>query len=372
MGWTYNTRDPDAPTTGPLITGVASALTILSLITICLRTYVRAFLIRAFGIAGFAIITIVQTKWGLGLQHIQDLPAEDVYNFGLLQYMGAPFYITSILGFKLALLCSYLRFVPIGAYRYTIFAIITACIIFHLSFLLVQVNLCQPARKQWDPAVTWGSCIPGVPFYTSMASITIVFDVTVMLLPFPVLVKSRIQTRKKLILLGLFGLGLFITIIQIIRIQTVKQLSNYIDSAPLILWSAVENNLGIIVANVPTLAPLVKYYNERSSRGAGSNSRPTYGNGTGGRGGGGGGGGTGGGLYGPGSRNRGGGTVGSKYASGTWKSQRSKGGLDTLTGSVHEADGRRWTAMGARWRAAARATGARIRSWTAARWECKR
>lgn len=50
---------------------------------------------------------------------------------------------------------------------------------FHLSFLLVQVNLCQPARKQWDPAVTWGSCIPGVPFYTSMASITIVFDVTV-------------------------------------------------------------------------------------------------------------------------------------------------------------------------------------------------
>jgi hypothetical protein len=79
-----------------------------------------------------------------------------------------------------------------------------------------------------------------------------------MLLPFPVLVKSRIQTRKKLILLGLFGLGLFITIIQIIRIQTVKQLANYVDSAPLILWSAVENNLGIIVANVPTLAPLVK------------------------------------------------------------------------------------------------------------------
>jgi hypothetical protein len=50
MGWTYNTRDPDAPTTGPLITGVAGALTLLSLITICLRTYVRAFLIRAFGV----------------------------------------------------------------------------------------------------------------------------------------------------------------------------------------------------------------------------------------------------------------------------------------------------------------------------------
>jgi hypothetical protein len=100
-----------------------------------------------------------------------------------------------------------------------------------VSFLLVQINLCQPARKQWDPAITYGTCIPGVPFYTSMASITIVFDITVfvfppltkapadlrtnrMMLPFPVLLKSHIQTRKKLILLGLFGLGIFITVIR--------------------------------------------------------------------------------------------------------------------------------------------------------------
>jgi hypothetical protein len=33
-------------------------------------------------------------------------------------------------------------------------------------------------RKQWDEAyLTVGSCIVAVPFYTSMASITIVFDV---------------------------------------------------------------------------------------------------------------------------------------------------------------------------------------------------
>jgi len=83
----------------------------------------------------------------------------------------------------LALLFSYLRFVPLGAYRITIYTVITACILFHLAFLLVQLNLCQPARKQWDPAITYGYCIPGVPFYTSMASITIVFDVTVFVSP---------------------------------------------------------------------------------------------------------------------------------------------------------------------------------------------
>lgn len=69
---------------------------------------------------------------------------------------------------------------------------------------------------------------------------------TRMLLPFPVLLRSHIQKRKKLVLLGLLGLGVFITIIQVIRIRTIKNLANYLDSASLIMWSTVENNMGII------------------------------------------------------------------------------------------------------------------------------
>jgi hypothetical protein len=87
-----------------------------------------------------------------------------------------------------------------------------------------------------------------------------------MLLPFPVLLKSHIQNRKKFALIGLLALGTFITVIQVIRIQTVKSLANYLDSASLIMWSTVENNLGIIVASIPTLAPLFKYYAEKSQK----------------------------------------------------------------------------------------------------------
>ncbi|KAK4226867.1 hypothetical protein QBC38DRAFT_214156 [Podospora fimiseda] len=315
MGWTYNTDD-NVPTTGPLITGVCVSLTLLSLITVCLRAYVRIGLLKAFGVddaiisvtwfcaAGFAVVTIVQTKWGLGLKNIDDLPDENIFNFGLVQYMGAPFYITSILGFKLALLWSYLRFIPKGLYRNVTIGVIISTILHSCAFLIVQVNLCQPISLQWDPTITEGSCLPGVPFYTSMASLTIVFDVIVMGLPFPILLKSRIQNRKKLVLLGLFGLGLFITVIQIIRIQTVKQLANRLDSAPLILWSAVENNLGIIVANIPTLAPLVKYYNEKSQ---GSNQMSGYANHK---------------------------TTGSRYANGTWSNRTPKA---MELGSTHDA-----------------------------------
>ncbi|OHF00947.1 integral membrane protein [Colletotrichum orchidophilum] len=298
--WTYNTP-PGTLSTGPQITAIALAFTALSLIILMLRLYVRVIMLKAagsddwvifvtwFAACGFAVVSTVQTKWGLGLKRLEDMPAENVYNFGVLQYAGAPFYISSILGFKISLLLSYLRFIPKGSYRWAVFVTIGLCVSYHLAFLLVQINLCTPVglpglllqdkpdidkeqiAKQWDPTITNGSCLPSVPFYTSMASLTIAFDLVVMFLPFPVLASSKIQKRKKIVLLGLFGLGAFITVIQIIRIQTVHALANYLDSSPLIMWSSIENNLGIIVCCIPTLAPLVKYFNEKSKSGSRSN-----------------------------------------------------------------------------------------------------
>ncbi|KAM7201871.1 integral membrane protein [Rhypophila sp. PSN 637] len=281
MGWTYNTIDPDAATLGPRITGVAVALTVLSLLAVCLRLYVRIRLIKATGYddwitvvtwlmaAAFSVISIIQTKWGLGLKNRQDLPDQNLLTFGLLQYVGAPFYILGILGFKLALLVSYLRILPLGNYQNGTKIAIMACGLFHLCFLVIQINFCQPIAKQWDPTIRGGSCLPAVPVYTTLAALTIVFDVIVLVLPFPALLESHIQDRKKFVLLGLFGLGIFITITQLVRIQTIKRLTDITDSAELILWSTVEINLGVIIATIPTLAPIVKYFNDENDVGQG-------------------------------------------------------------------------------------------------------
>ncbi len=181
---------------------------------------------------------------------------------------------------------------------------------FHFCFLIVQINLCTPVSqhhpdlgfikpdtskisKQWDPAVVGGNCLTAVPFYTSMASLTIMFDIIMygpfastppphrltrlpysMILPFPVLITTQIPPKKKLILLGLFSLGIFITIIQIVRIQTIHSLQNYLDSSMLIMWSMVENNLGIIIASIPALSPLIRSWREKTSKtGGGSSER---------------------------------------------------------------------------------------------------
>ncbi|KAI9677545.1 MAG: hypothetical protein M1817_006499 [Caeruleum heppii] len=58
----------------------------------------------------------------------------------------------------------------------------------------------------------------------------------------------------------LFMLGFFVTLIQAVRIFSIKNLKQYIDSHNLILWSIVEVNLGITLTCIPTLAPLFSYY----------------------------------------------------------------------------------------------------------------
>ena len=83
--------------------------------------------------------------------------------------------------------------------------------------------------------------------------------------PFPMLLRAKLPRRKKAILLGIFSLGIFITVIQIFRILTIKSLSDYLDSSKLIMWSMVENNLGIIVGCIPALAPLFRSVLDKTS-----------------------------------------------------------------------------------------------------------
>lgn len=54
-------------------------------------------------------------------------------------------YITSILGFKLSLLFSFLRIAVEKNYRLAIIGILVACTAFNFSFLIAQLNLCTPA-----------------------------------------------------------------------------------------------------------------------------------------------------------------------------------------------------------------------------------
>lgn len=71
--------------------------------------------------------------------------------------------------------------------------------------------------------------------------------------------QTKVLTKNCQVALALlFALGFFVTIIQCIRIQTIAALSTYTDSQPIIEWSIVEINLGVITACIPTFRPFLR------------------------------------------------------------------------------------------------------------------
>lgn len=83
--------------------------------------------------------------------------AHQIYmQLGLTTICGS--YITSILGFKLSLLFSFLRIANDKGYKRAVLGIIICCTIFHIVFLMVQINLCTPVSL---PKMKWNSSHPG-------------------------------------------------------------------------------------------------------------------------------------------------------------------------------------------------------------------
>lgn len=156
---------------------------------------------------------------------------------------------------------SYLRIAGVvKLYRKVIIAAIVVCVINQLIFAVIISVSCIPVSllflfvlrdsnqlqvaKQWNSSIK-GTCIDVIPFYFALAGTSIGLDLIIIALPLPVLWRLQLRLKQKLILAALFALGFFVTIIQIIRIFTVKDLKTYTDSKNIVIWSCIEVSLGV-------------------------------------------------------------------------------------------------------------------------------
>ncbi|KAJ5101722.1 hypothetical protein NUU61_003944 [Penicillium alfredii] len=301
MGWVYNaTTQAEAESQYGVILGVCLSLTILMVITVCLRLYVRTQARRLaaadyvmigsmiFSIiysalciareplsssypASFARLTklIVSRKsiWTrIAAQAAAQARPFDLYPMQTnsstqLNYAGRPFYQIGIAGFKASLCLSYLRLLDgtsKAIYRIIIWIVIAISTLGHIAGALVLIFNCQPVERAWNPKVP-GTCLPvGGTFY-SLAIFTIVCDVLIIFLPIPLLLRLNIKTAQKAGVVCLFLLGLFTTICSILRLTQINRVAfGDGNSTMLVLWGTIEFNVGNIVTCIPYLAPLLK------------------------------------------------------------------------------------------------------------------
>jgi hypothetical protein len=178
---------------------------------------------------------------------------------------------------KSAILILYLRlFTAHPTLRYTSYA--TLAVVNGGGIILTFLNLfrCHPVQAAIIVGKE-GKCIDVIALYLSSAPINIITDLSILLLPLPILTSLRMEWRQKVILITTFLIGGFVTIVDIVRIaylQTALKVDSTQSASGIgtqghrrpnvtyhvtysLMWSAVEVNVGLICACILVLKPLV-------------------------------------------------------------------------------------------------------------------
>ncbi|KAI6835271.1 hypothetical protein KC340_g5560 [Hortaea werneckii] len=262
VGWVHNLSSIPQSSNATTIIAVAVTFSVLSFCACALRFYCKLVFTRAVGLDDAAVVSslilgiaycansIYQTRWGFGLDEDQ-IPAENVVTYSKIQYAGGPLYATGILGFKLSLLLVYHRlagFKP--TYRRVLWAAMVLVTLNSVIFAFMFAFSCDPPMKTWNREVP-GKCLDEVAFYFGLAGIVTVYYQASG-------VELNLRIRMQIGLGAMFGLGIFITIVQILRVQTIATLESYTDSQQPITWSMVEIHVGCLVACIPTYTPLLR------------------------------------------------------------------------------------------------------------------
>ncbi|KAK0645455.1 hypothetical protein B0T16DRAFT_314222, partial [Cercophora newfieldiana] len=135
----------------------------------------------------------------------------------------------------------------------------------YVACLLVAFLKCIPFHHQWQINPSPGSdCMPAIStlqtiFVMIMNTIT---DFYLMAIPLPMVWKSNLPFRKKLVLLIMFSGGLLEMTFGILRATSILTLGD-IDPAQSGYWSVRESFVSVVLTNMPMVYPLVKNFFEK-------------------------------------------------------------------------------------------------------------
>ncbi|KAL6707885.1 hypothetical protein ACN47E_003559 [Coniothyrium glycines] len=292
------TSGPDGPidTRAPVVLAVSAAVLGLSSVFVAFRLISRFLVVRkagwddhtmivawilAFG-ASFSIC--YGTTKGLGRRQ-EDIPPEWLAPMKQSAFVFSVLYNPALMATKTSILLFYLTLSKTHKiFRRATIATLVVVNVGGLALTILNILQCRPVAAAWaSPVPNSAHCTNIVTIYLSSAPLNIITDLAILFLPMPILTSMRLPRKQKIILVVTFGFGIFVAIVDVVRIAylqdaqkgTLRAAQNQ-DSesgneqrntgdfawyASLsFMWSAVEINLGIMCGCVPALKPLVKRF----------------------------------------------------------------------------------------------------------------
>ncbi|PSR82472.1 major facilitator superfamily domain-containing protein [Coniella lustricola] len=230
--------------------------------------------------AGLTCSIDVGTAYGLG-RHDSDIDPEQRLPLRKTEYVFSVLYNPALMALKTSVLVFYLRLARNTQQILRIASWVVLALVLVAGTVLTLLNIfqCRPIAASFSDAYEGqAQCLPLLTEFVCSAPINIVTDLAILALPIPVLTGMRLPKRQKYILVLTFSLGVFVTVVDVVRIYYLQRAItamyttqeddttdiSFGDSPQFawnaslsLMWSAVEVNIGMICACIPTLKPLI-------------------------------------------------------------------------------------------------------------------
>ncbi|KAH7303803.1 hypothetical protein B0I35DRAFT_401904 [Stachybotrys elegans] len=153
--------------------------------------------------------------------------------------------------------------------RYAVYGLNAFNLAMMVATFLVVVFQCRPISGAWDLVdMQTAECIDPLTFTMSTAVITIITDLLVLAIPFWIIIGLKMPSKVKLSLIGVFFLGILVTVVSCIRLRVLMVVldpdPNHPDPDPTYGFGAclesIEGNLAILTASIPALWPLIRQW----------------------------------------------------------------------------------------------------------------
>ncbi|KAI1081303.1 hypothetical protein F5B20DRAFT_579172 [Whalleya microplaca] len=227
-------------------------------------------LIAAYGLfVGFISRGYFQLGFTGFYVHQWDIRLRDFFTLLHLYLVSNSLHLMAVGLLKVAILLDWIRiFVPVGtrnAFFWTCHVVMWVNILWHIA-AVITVNLaCFPYNAIWELTIP-GKCIDKKTLDVTAAIMAMVTDVTILLLPHRVIWKLHMNTKKKLGVSAIFGLGIFGCVCAAIRVPTVV---SFYDSPDVVynyssvaFWAAAEFTTGMLILGAPSTPKLVRHLRE--------------------------------------------------------------------------------------------------------------
>ncbi|KAH0439724.1 hypothetical protein CcaCcLH18_02834 [Colletotrichum camelliae] len=250
-----------------MILAIGIIMTAVATVFVALRVYVRALMIRKWGaddtLLASAFIAVVlhnsmlcvATRFGLG-KHVWMNSIKNLIKGQKISLFVIIVYQVAFVTIKIAFLFQYRRVFPYS--KVELLCNIGICF---LALFGIQLLVCAGVSFDLIYKYTFfDTPINVMSWWMANASIHLITNVLIFIIPIPFLGRLQMTRTQKLALIASFALGLLTCAISIIRIATIPK--SYLspdqtyNQAPTIIWSITELSVAIICCCIPTLRPL--------------------------------------------------------------------------------------------------------------------